>query len=255
MGGFGYDIPISLDEALIVKAQQPKPSLCDRRLHREPQPPTPADCYPQFIQLPLPTVTQAIWRDFLEWTEQTTRPPTASTRAALEYLCQIPTEVTISATRAGASDPYKCGLYFRFSGCAGMAEVMSYLVAHWVHLWYGANQARVEREMLGPHNIRTLPLDYRPGHGETQFAPAGAWGYARYWTGGSEYRTVDDFGEETEHPTMFELDVAATDGNDAEALEVLQQLDARFAALMSDGRCLCQICAPDVDFEPDLELR
>jgi len=120
-----------------------------------------------------------------------------------------------------------------FSGCAGMAEVSALVGAHWAARWMQAELPILERDILLPFGFTPIP-GQQVDAGEV-FLPVAELGYLR---------VVPP--EERDDSGPFEMDHAVRESLE-DADDRLAAGQDRYAALMADGRCRCQLCQPEVD--------
>jgi hypothetical protein len=234
MSGSAYSIPIELDALL----------------HLRLGPHTCTDEPPSYIDLNLPQVTHTIHDDFFHWINHKLPQPTASSKATLQYLKGIPFDVKVVSTRESPLDHPTYRVHFHFSGCAGMAEVSACLAAHWAHLWYSSEQTRIAAEILTQHRLIPLPTNNADECEYLRFAPAGDWGYAMYDPEHADH-AGDDHDKDDVSNQLLALDVAYTEGEEAATRRALRQLEEAFLPQLQSGHCLCQLCAPNIDFHPN----
>lgn len=117
-----------------------------------------------------------------------------------------------------------------FSGCAGMAEVSALVGAHWAARWMREELPAIDREIFQPFGFTPRPGQQLDA-GEV-FLPVVELGYLRLVPS-----------EERDESGPFEVDHAVRESvEDADARRAGNQ--DRYAALMADGRCRCQLCQP-----------
>jgi hypothetical protein len=157
--------------------------------------------------------------------------PHDATTQVLEYLGidGIPS-LYVRGERELGSDP-EWYTQLGFSGCAGMAEVSAVVAAHWGAAWLRQELPEMTREIL-------VPFGFTPRAGQAfddveRFLPVAELGYLR-WVPEEE---------RDEGGIVFEVDYAVEDGREDTPAR-LAEASARYAALMADGRCRCQLCEP-----------
>lgn len=143
------------------------------------------------------------------------------------------------------------------TGQSGMGLVSAALAAHWIERWFCARRDWLGSEVLQPagfrvgNSVETLGL---------RFAPTPTCGYAQY-VGAVADREEDAI--DARHRAENEFDSAirtlprlvsnsplVIDRARHRALpdpSSLEGLGARLGEQMRDGRCRCQLCAPDFD--------
>lgn len=162
--------------------------------------------------------------------------PWPATRAVLDYLDEDVITLYVRGD-ADRDQPAEWYVQLTFSGCAGMAEVSAELAAHWAAEWYRSRHADLRAAWLAPFgfepNGRVEPDD------NGIFLPAGSAGYARVGLGSP--------GSSIDRDEAIELDAAAMDAlDDTEQSLTLSRLRDVVRQARPD-RCLCQLCAPDVE--------
>jgi hypothetical protein len=106
-----------------------------------------------------------------------------------------------------------------FTGAAGMTETSARVAAHWAQHWYVARSEAI-RAILAPAGFDPIRGDAMD---ELRFVPAGEYGYIERDSG----ELTADWGVLESH-------------DDSHA--VLKMLEQRYAGLLDDGRCHCQMC-------------
>ena len=118
-----------------------------------------------------------------------------------------------------------------FSGCAGMAEVSAAVACHWAAAWAREEMPALESEVFQPFGFAPTP-GQQLGWDEA-FLPVAELGYLRYLP--AEDREEDGL--------VFEVDYAVVEGRD-DTEQRVADASARHGAMMADGKCRCQLCAP-----------
>lgn len=119
-----------------------------------------------------------------------------------------------------------------FSGCSGMAEVSAAVAAHWAEAWVRRELPELERAILGPFGFK--PRAGQRFESLDRFLPVEELGYLRWLS--EEERDEDG--------VPFEADYAVHESVEDTPAR-LAAGSAQYAGLMADGRCRCQLCAPD----------
>jgi hypothetical protein len=159
--------------------------------------------------------------------------PHAASAQIVEYLelSGIP-NLYLRAEREPGEEP-NWYTQMAFSGCAGMAEVSALVGAHWAARWMQEELPIIEREIFLPFGFTPTPgqqLD--PGE---VFLPVAELGYLRLVPP-----------EERDESGPFEVDHAVRESLE-DTDERLAAGQDRYAAVMADGRCRCQLCQPAFD--------
>jgi hypothetical protein len=247
MGGCAFLIWGQVDDKLLAPVEV-KRTLLDRLLRR------PAVRGPNIMELPngsrlidLPAAGLAgMKKDFRSFLNERVPQPWPSTKVILDYLDLDIFEIYLRGEQ-DQHGPAKWYVQCSFSGCAGTAEVSAELGAHWAEIWY-----RERRDSIGELHLQ--PSGFIPNESQTKpwasrtFLPVGNLGYALY--SGQEQAASELFQPEY----LFELDDAMgnmtgmSEGDGVQdPLFVLKSLEERFATLMADSACRCQLCMPDFD--------
>jgi hypothetical protein len=113
-----------------------------------------------------------------------------------------------------------------------MAEVSALVACHWAAAWIREELPALDRDMFAPFGFTPTP-------GQTfgwpeLFVPVAPFGYLRYVP--PEERDDDGL--------AFEVDDAVMEGDD-DAGNRLAKAARRHGAALADGRCRCQLCAPE----------
>lgn len=226
MGGYAYLIWGQLDEATVFspRAASSLPGEGSGRQLAEPGTAIAS------------RLREHLLSDFLRFIGATVGSPWPSTAHILQdYLQEGPVEYMVHRKARNGEQQLQWCLQITFSDCSGLAEVSSRLATHWTEIWYRDNHDRIDVDLLRP--VGFFPSEIEDPEAMA-FIPIGEGGYAEFVAEGTE---VLDDGEQV----CFALDTALYDGFDAEVL--IRQLTDRFASLMSDGGCRCQLCAPSFD--------
>jgi hypothetical protein len=120
-----------------------------------------------------------------------------------------------------------------FSGCSGMAEVSAAVAEHWAAAWASRELPELEREVLAPFGFSARPGQRFENPG--RFLPVEELGYLG-WLAEAD---------RDEDGAAFEVDYAVEEAIEGTPARVAEA-GARYAGLMGDGGCRCQLCAPDV---------
>ncbi len=174
------------------------------------------------------------FRDFLKLKMPN---PWEATKTIYEYLDVGVMDVYFRGEKQGGSSE-KWYIQISFSGCAGMGEVSASVASHWTDIWYRARQQELKRKYLEPLGFHPEELVHKL-ESESIFIPLSEGGYATYFREPQEFY----LSEQTER-SHFEIDVAATEELHDGGLQLLNELYIRYKALMTDGRCRCQLCMP-----------
>jgi len=254
MGGSAFCIWGQVDEKLLASAPA-KRGLLDRLLRRSPV------VGPKVIELPkgsriidIPADGLAgLKRDFRVFLTERIPKPWPSTKVFLDYLDLDIVNIYVRGEQE-QQGPVSWYVQFTFSGCAGTAEVSAELGSHWAETWYRARRDDIESVYLKPFGFVPNESQNDPSIPRA-FLPVGELGYALY--AGKAQAISDHFLPEY----LFELDDAMGDTTgvaegigDQDPLSVLKDLEERFAALMADSACRCQLCMPDFDLTLLAEL-
>lgn len=162
-----------------------------------------------------------------------------------------------SGRRRRADEPPTWYLQLHFTGNSGLVEVSAALAAHWTDLWFRENRERLARELLAPVGFAPSAEQPNPPH---TFVPIDRTGYARFLVREPEDASratvaaeagADEFDLAQQAQTIPHLETGARFAVDRASLtrrdsvKFIAALDDRFGALMADGHCRCQLCAPD----------
>lgn len=247
MGGSAFFIGGQVDEKLLRSAPA-KRGLLDRILRRSPV------VGPKVIELPkgsriidIPAAGLAgLKKDFGCYLAERIPKPWPSTKVFLDYLDLDIVNIYVRGEQE-QQGPVSWYVQFTFSGCAGTAEVSAELGSHWAETWYRERRDDIESLYLKPFGFVPNESQNDPSVSRA-FLPVGELGYALYV--GKEQAASELFQPEY----LFELDDAmgnmtgaAGSVGDQDPLSVLKDLEERFAALMADSACRCQLCMPDFD--------
>jgi hypothetical protein len=158
--------------------------------------------------------------------------PSEASRGVLEYLQlkNIPS-LYLRGDRESGGEP-EWYTQVGFSGCGGTAEVSALVAAHWAAAWVRDELPSLNREIFAPFGFTPIP-DQTFGWPD-RFLPVAPLGYLRYVP--SDERGEDGLTLEADQAVLEEYDDA-----DARLTEAVR----RHGSLMEDGRCRCQLCAPD----------
>ena len=172
---------------------------------------------------------------FLAWLRARLASPWPASKTILDYLDMRTTTIHLRGEREGAAET---GWYVQltFSGCAGMAQTSADLAAHWVQRWFEADRERIDG-LLRARGF--VARDTEVAAESELFLPLGEPGYAGF--------SPEGFDAGDGRRSHFSFDAAIDEADDAQAQRLQQVLDAQFVALMRDGRCRCQLCAPEFD--------
>ena len=122
-----------------------------------------------------------------------------------------------------------------FSGGSGLVEVSAAVAEHWAAAWVRRELPQLEREILGPFGF--TPRAGQEFDGPGGFLPVEELGYLQW---------VPEQDRE-EEGVIFEADYGTHEGIEDTPAR-LADASRRYANLMKDGACRCQLCAPG--FEP-----
>jgi hypothetical protein len=173
---------------------------------------------------------------FRRFTQDRFAAPWAAPRVVLDYLHGGTITLYVRGD-AETERPTEWYLQLAFSGCAGMAEVSAEVAAHWAAEWYRSELADLGAEFLAPFGFE--PNGRVEPDGGAVFVPLGTAGYAR---AGSVSLDSAEPTDET-----IEVDASSLDAlSEAERTAMLSQVGDRLRAVRP-RRCLCQLCAPDLD--------
>ncbi|MBN2360747.1 MAG: hypothetical protein JXR83_14935 [Deltaproteobacteria bacterium] len=208
---------------------------------------------------------QPLVDDLVRFLRRQLAPPWPATRRVLEgYLAQQPPMCYVRRSdlispvgcHRRSGEPTTWYLQLHFTGCSGLREVSAALASHWTALWFRANRDRLAAELLAP--VAFSPQTEQCSL-QASFVPVDGSGYARYLLFAEDEgerspaaEDVDDvdFDMDLDAQTIPHLETGARFAVDREtlsrhdAIKFIASLDDRFAALMSDGQCRCQLCAP-----------
>jgi hypothetical protein len=166
--------------------------------------------------------------------------PWASSKVILDYLRDDVTTLYLRGEqRPDRSDP-QWYIQLTFSGCAGLTETSAEVAAHWAAIWFREERDYLVERILSPSGFM-VDDDKTEIETHSAFVPVDKLGYGLY-VGGS------GFEPDPEWPgsRLFELDAGVTEMDPADDdLSALRELDRLYGPLMSDGRCRCQLCAPE----------
>jgi hypothetical protein len=179
--------------------------------------------------------------EFISFLRKAMPTPWRATTVTFEYLDMDIMTIYMRGDRAAGAQEINWYLQLTFSGCAGMAQVTSDVAAHWAEIWYQAEKSKIQERltMFGFHP-KEHPCDEGPA---PLFVPMPEGGYAEY-SGESQ----EMFFHEREYSFHFSFDSAIEEVEPDQGLALLQRLETSYAPLMADGKCRCQLCAPD--FKP-----
>jgi hypothetical protein len=161
--------------------------------------------------------------------------PHSASAQTLEYLDikGIPS-LYLRAESEGGGEP-EWYTQVTFSGCAGMAEISALVAAHWAEAWARRELPALEREILTPFGF--TPRKEQRFESTDRFLPMEELGYLHWLP--EEDREEDE--------VLFEVDHAVIEAIEGTP-DRLTAVSDQYAKLMTDGRCRCQLCAPE--FEP-----
>lgn len=237
MGGSALLIYGNVAEARLGPRPVPR-TLLDRLLGRE-RTETPAwralGSNRRMIDVPA-SALEPLVAAFRQHTRERFPAPWAATRWVLDYL----DGGVISLHVRGDADngqPAAWYVQLTFSGCAGMTQVSSELAVHWAAEWYRREQADLHARFLTPFGFE--PTGRLEPEGGAIFVPVGAAGYA--WLGPTAADAAAQFDENVDVDAAF-LDALTQTERDS----ALSRLGDEIRRLRPD-RCLCQLCAPDLD--------
>jgi hypothetical protein len=241
MGGSAFCIWGHVDEKLLASAPA-KRSLVDRLLRRSPVVGPKVVESPKgfrITDIPADGLT-GLTKDFRGFLAERIPIPWPSTKVFFDYLDLGIVNIYLRGEQEHQG-PVKWYVQFTFSGCAGTAEVSAELGSHWAEIWYHERRDDVTRLYLEPFGF--VPNESQSDTPVPRpFLPVGQLGYAVYE--GKEQAESKVFQPEY----LFALDDAVVEmvGNQ-DPFSVLKDLEKRFAALMADSACRCQLCMPDFD--------
>ncbi len=166
--------------------------------------------------------------------------PWPATRQLLEYLDSGVADVRLRGERGADQtvDEARWRIDLVFSGCAGVGEVSAAVAAHWAGHWYKRRRDAIADRLtqaagFTPHGLdEGLPVTGR-------FLPLEGGYYALYHD-----EPQPGFTAAGEIETHFEIDEAVLEDPLVDG-DPLPAIEAHHAARMADGRCRCQLCAPD----------
>ena len=225
MGGTAFLIHGEVDE----QRQSPPPGVFARLFGQKAK---PAAREGGFVDLPCKDL-KVLAEDFHEFLGKRIPDPSPSSKAILDYLALVNTNIYLRGER-DAEGKRTWYVQLSFGGCAGMAEVSAEVAAHWAACWYASQHERVATELLEPRGFK--PSSSEAISDAVAFVPIGSGGYASYPTGEdvpAEYR-------------CFSIDVAAAESDEAEATRAEAWLSSHGATLIQEHGCLCQVCAPEL---------
>jgi len=172
--------------------------------------------------------------DFAAFLEARLPNPSTSSQAVLDYLDIAKASVYLRGEKdvEGGRTWY---VQLSFGSCAGMAEISAEVAAHWAMLWYASERQRINSELLQPAGFiaATFELIAEPA----AFLPVGSGGYANYQFG-------PDYPESRRY---FSMDAAAEESYETESDRIHGWLESHGVAMVRNGGCHCQLCAPDFD--------
>jgi hypothetical protein len=174
-------------------------------------------------------------KDFEQWLVQALDKPSVASKVVLDYLGIGGPSIYVRGLRRDAGSKPEFWIQISFSGCAGEAQVSANVAAHWAELWYRSRASALKDDYLVPFGF--TPGPYEPV-ADPPFVPAGDLGYLEATSPEDRAR----YGE-----PMFLLDHAQEEAFEGDPR--LQQLESRYAPLMVNPRCHCQICAPGMPNE------
>jgi hypothetical protein len=145
--------------------------------------------------------------------------PTEASRSVLDFLDLDQPTIYIRANQSPGDTEPEWYVQVSFTGAAGMTETSARVAAHGAEHWYVARSEAI-RAILAPAGFdatRGEQLD------EPRFVPGGEYGYIER-----------EAGELTADWSVLESH------EDPDA--VLKMLEQRYAGLLDDGRCHCEMC-------------
>lgn len=213
---------------LEAQRQAPRPGLLSRVFGAKAGPAATDG----FVDLPSKDF-RAIAADFHSFIKSRLPNPSVASKVMLDYLRTAGPNVYLRG-ELDAQGRRRWYVQLSFSACAGLADTSADVAAHWAGLWYEANRERIDETLLRPHGFAAESIELI--HGATMFLPVGQGGYAGY-------QGAPEDGEDR----YFAIDVAALEADEEEADRVHAWLEANGAALIAQGGCHCQLCAPGFD--------
>ncbi|MCC7147111.1 MAG: hypothetical protein IT443_11755 [Phycisphaeraceae bacterium] len=190
-----------------------------------------------FVEVP-PAELNRLPEEFLLFLNKRIGDPWPATRFVLDYLQDFPIVVYVRGERNAAAANTEWYVQLTFSGCAGMAEISAMAAWHWAHIWFTDNRVDLAERRLVPYGFTPFQEQAQEGN-DVALLPTPDRGYALF----SPCIESDD----AESARLFDIDAAFTEALPDNGEAYLADLRANHGALMSDGRCRCQICSPGFD--------
>ncbi len=210
MGGANFEIPVTLG--------QPPPG----GFTAEPD--------EHSREVPTPGLADSLLESLLAWVGRIPNPNQA-TADALCYLQEIRPNVTVVLSReCGSNDPLEPWVRLDFSGCAGMADVVSQLCAHWSESWFSQQREDILKRLASHGCAFDASRKMTRWDDDACYVPTETVGYIKPWV--------------YEGSRSFEIDASYLQENE-------KQIRRALAACLPDvpypHSCHCQICDPDFD--------
>jgi hypothetical protein len=165
--------------------------------------------------------------EFRRFIRQRIPDPWPASKATIDFIERYANDLLVRGEQAAGEGKPKWYVQIGYSGCGGMGDTSASIAAHWTELWFAAERERITAQILRPFGF--TPRDALAL--EQQFFPLRECGYAeivRY-----------------EGEVIFAIDGGLRECPVAEP--AIKELEAHFGALIADGKCRCQFCAPEFD--------
>ena len=157
--------------------------------------------------------------------------PWNATKAFVEYV-----DIGVATLLRGETDPDELPLWYvqlSFSGCAGMADVSSELAYHWADIWLRNELNQINETILRREGF-TATGKFEPIDAPVRFVPIGTTDFSTYAAATLWNRQFE-----------FEIDGGITESLDDDGERLVAAIAQEFGELMADGKCRCQLRAPD----------
>ena len=238
MGGWAYQIGGSIDPKIAEPIPVPKffmDKILGRQRFRKPKEWDLGN--DKVIDLPADRFSP-IKEHFLNYLKNTLQSPWSATTYIIRYLELDVMTIHFRGEKNAGSDTTNWCFQISFSGCAGEAEASAQLVSHWFALYHKNSLQQLREQIFTPNGF--YPTEYASDDSELRFLPLAEGGYAVFNNDPQEMF----FKDETKS-FHFEVDYAALGDQSDGGLNIMTELERKYAALMSDGKCRCQMCMPD----------
>ena len=173
-----------------------------------------------------------------------------STSDFMEYLALDVVELQLLGFIANEETEADWSLDMFFSSCGGMAEVSAQLAAHWARIWL-LNQASKIKESLAPFGfapetrctyIETADIESPPTRFPSRMQPC-----PRFVPiADSSYASYRSSRGNADNDSRFDLNSALVERIE-DTQDLLAELEHHYGAALAEGKCLCQLCAPEID--------